>query len=296
MRLLNTGTFEFEEFYDDAIPPYAILSHRWRDDEVSYHDFLAHSKRGGAGFFKIVKACELAVSDSAENGGDYGSWIWIDTCAINKESSAELSEAINSMWKWYQNAAVCYAYLDDVPDRPFQESEWFTRGWTLQELLAPRKVEFYSKTWTRIGSKADLCNEIGAVTEIDWDIILGTDPFAIIFTSAAKKISWAASRRTSRAEDMAYCLLGLLDVNMPLLYGEGAKAFLRLQQELVRSRDDESVFAWSFFDETNSAFTLPSVEPFPGVLYPSRLFADTPARFAPCGNVVNDIFFADRGP
>jgi hypothetical protein len=294
MRLLNTDTFEFKEVYDDSIPAYAILSHRWRDDEVSYQDLLACRRRDSAGFSKIMKACELVASDSANNGGVYGSWIWIDTCCINKESSTEISEAINSMWRWYENAAVCYAYLDDVvPNRSVEESELFTRGWTLQELLAPHKVEFYSRTWTRLGNKVELCDHISTATGINQRIILSENPFEIHRCSAAQKLSWAAHRRTSRAEDMAYCLLGLLDVNMPLLYGEGTKAFVRLQEKLMRSYDDESILAWPVATGRDEEFTLSGT--LKGA-YLTSLFADTPAKFAHCGNIVQRGFFGEREP
>jgi len=170
-------------------------------------------------------------------------------CCIDKTSSAELSEAINSMFRWYQKASVCYAYLADVlkdtdPDKDpeeFSRSRWFTRGWTLQELVAPKNVVFYSRSWKNIGTKERLCNTISTITGIDIDTLLGED---VTFVSVANKMSWASGRRTTRTEDMAYCLLGIFDVNMPLLYGEGKKAFLRLQEEILRSSYDHSLFAW----------------------------------------------------
>ena len=338
MRLLNTQTFEFGEFYDHDIPPYAILSHRWRQDEVSYGDFLAGRKRNGAGYAKIIRACGLAASESQKEGAEYGPWIWIDTCCINQASSTELSEAINSMWRWYKNAVVCYAFLDDVPDNleyiqdlrglqriarssemtetlrasgnRFQRSEWFTRGWTLQELLAPARVEFLGQSWTKIGNKVDLCTLISWTTGIRSDIIgcphleygIGAEISAIDLCSAAEKLSWAANRRTSRMEDMAYCLLGILGVNMPLMYGEGKNAFVRLQEELLRSGDDESIFAWSAFSEPRDAFKTAPLGHFRRKdnliqnieIYP-YLFADTPQRFASCANVKKSIIY-DREP
>lgn len=175
-----------------------------------------------------------------------------DRCCIDKTSSAELSEAINSMFRWYERARVCYAYLSDVSGdanlrvdvREFVESRWFTRGWTLQELVAPKSVLFYSKRgrgWHFLGSKEDLCDHISNITGIDTDTLYGA---GLELASVARKMSWASQRETTRIEDTAYCLLGIFDVNMPLLYGEGEKAFLRLQEEILRSSYDYSLFAW----------------------------------------------------
>ena len=171
---------------------------------------------------------------------------WIDTCCIDKSSSAELSEAINSMFRWYRAAQVCYAYLSDVSENErdhydigsaFRESKWFTRGWTLQELLAPRTVIFYNCGWCETGNKRSLETLISAITGIE-------HLFGFEKASVAQKMSWASKRETLREEDMAYCLLGLFGVNMPPLYGEGGKAFLRLQNEIMKVSDDESIFAW----------------------------------------------------
>ena len=173
-------------------------------------------------------------------------------CCIDKTSSAELSEAINSMFRWYEKAKVCYAYLSDVSGdanlkkdvSEFVGSRWFTRGWTLQELVAPKSVLFYSRRytgWHFLGTKEDLCDHISAVTGIDTDTLYGA---GLELASVARKMSWASHRETTRVEDTAYCLLGIFDVNMPLLYGEGKKAFLRLQEEILRSSYDYSLFAW----------------------------------------------------
>ena len=175
-------------------------------------------------------------------------WVWIDTCCIDKKSSAELSEAINSMFRWYAEAQECYAYLSDVRLTPglqdfrknFKQSAWFTRGWTLQELLAPADVILLDRAWYRIGTKQELLAEISAATGI------GVQHLKDMRTaSVATKMSWVSRRQTSRVEDIAYCLLGLFDVNMPLLYGEGRKAFLRLELEIIKKSDDESIFAWT---------------------------------------------------
>ena len=271
MRLLQTKTREFVEFFDSQIPRYAILSHRWGKDEVTFKEMRKGTAPKGAGMAKIENFCLLA----AERGNE---WAWIDTCCIDKRSSAELSEAINSMYKWYERSGMCYVYLSDVEYSPdelqlirkrkyaarlfedksplsakFQKSSWFTRGWTLQELLAPRnsKVLFFDANWNEIGSLPQLASDVSEVTRIEksylddelsniWRIFLGKS------ASVAKRMSWVSHRQTSREEDMAYCLLGLFDVNMSLLYGEGAKrAFYRLQIEIMRIMDDESLFAWT---------------------------------------------------
>jgi hypothetical protein len=235
-----------EEFWHmNDTPDYAILSHTWEQQEVTFHDIAdlglaAHLN----GFDKIKAACERAVEDELD-------WIWIDTCCIDKSSSAELSEAINSMFRWYKHSVICYAYLSDVPshDDPeapgswFSKSRWFTRGWTLQELVAPHRVEFYNKDWTPIGCQRSLSSQISIITRIDTEVLTGKEQLER--KSIAQKMSWASRRCTTRAEDMAYCLMGLFDVNMPLLYGEGSKAFLRLQEEILKRSNDQSLFAWS---------------------------------------------------
>jgi hypothetical protein len=179
---------------------------------------------------------------------------WIDSCCIDKSSSAELSEAINSMYKWYANAQVCYAYLSDVVvDQKLRSalrlSQWFARGWTLQELLAPRVVEFYDRNWVEIGTKQSLSLLLTEITTIDHRLFSGSilDKASKQNICIAEKMSWAAKRKTTRAEDLAYSLMGLFDVNMPLLYGEGAQgAFIRLQTEIMAKSVDESIFAWSY--------------------------------------------------
>ena len=265
MRLLNTSTLEFKDFFKP--PPYAILSHRWGADEVSFHEYENGKNRDGVGYQKIISCCQFARQRSFE-------WVWIDTCCIDKRSSAELSEAINSMWEWYSKAQECYAYLSDVSsldqDRPLHtdtgtSSAWFTRGWTLQELLAPRRVIFCTSDWQVIGKRRDpaILAEITKITSIPIRCLLSH--VVLSNASVAQKFSWASKRVTTRREDMAYCLLGLFGVNMPLLYGEGDKAFLRLQQEIIRQSDDESIFAWYIPDAPVgqvSGILAPSIEHF----------------------------------
>ncbi|OTB02022.1 hypothetical protein M426DRAFT_33740, partial [Hypoxylon sp. CI-4A] len=247
MRLLNSRSLKIKEFFGDKIPKYAVLSHTWGDEEVSFQDFHNESvRREKGGFKKIEDFCYCAEKDGFE-------WVWVDTCCIDKTSSAEISEAINSMYRWYQRATACFVYLADVSiadiidpaptNSEFQKSLWFTRGWTLQELLAPSQVTFYNSTWDKLGGRHDLSRIISEITNIP-ERFLANGSFNIHSTTIAERISWVSTRKTSREEDIAYCLLGLLDVQMPLIYGEGTKAFHRLQEEIIRSTHDHTILAW----------------------------------------------------
>ena len=245
------------EFRDDEGTKYAILSHRWIDPtEVDYEEMVDLAKmdrqeqdeiRSRRGYKKIVETCKRAKQDGYE-------WVWIDTCCIDKRSSAELSEAINSMYRWYRNSQVCYAYLHDVDGPSFPnpwyrecptsngQPEWFSRGWTLQELIAPSNVQFFNKNWQPIGDKKTLAWSLEQITCVPKHIL--ADGLEGNRPCVAQIMSWAADRTTTRVEDRAYSLMGLLDVNMPMLYGEGKKAFRRLQLEIIRSSNDQSIFAW----------------------------------------------------
>ncbi|KAH8812639.1 heterokaryon incompatibility protein-domain-containing protein [Xylogone sp. PMI_703] len=221
---------------DQQPPKYAILSHTWGEGEVSYQDMRAgaHQARGKSGFSKIEHCCAQAHQDEFK-------WVWIDTCCIDKSSSSELSEAINSMYRWYEKSHVCYAYLVDVPplspeldEDKFRSSRWFTRGWTLQELIAPQHSE--------LGTKASLRFIITEITDISQSVLLNMDYLSD--HSVGERMSWAASRSTTRVEDKAYSLLSIFDVNMLLIYGEGPKAFIRLQEEILRRSEDYSLLLW----------------------------------------------------
>ena len=240
MRLINTRTLELHEFFPSRLPPYAILSHTWSDEEVTFQDMSAPRRFGKRGYDKILQTCRLALEQGLE-------FAWVDTCCIDKSSSAELTESINSMFQWYKNAAVCYVYLEDLrPAAPAADEleycRWFTQGWTLQELLAPDTIHLYDMTWTCRGSKQNFIDAISRATWIP-DKVLHRHQ-ALKECSVAARMSWAAHRQTARIEDTAYCLLGLLDVNMPLIYGEGLKAFRRLQEEIVKRNNDLTIFAW----------------------------------------------------
>lgn len=236
MRLLNTTSYALEDFPREA-PPYAILSHTWGTEEVTFQ----HMRDGLAaactlkGFAKVEGFCQQASLAGYD-------WVWIDTCCIDQSSTAEVSEAINSMYGWYHRSAVCFVYLADVPRFRLTDSQWFERGWTLQELIAPKYVEFYTSDWMEIGTKLSLEDIISSATGVPVDVLRGGSPRDY---TAAERLSWAAGRRTTKQEDEAYCLLGLFDINMPTLYGEGPRAFERLQQEILRQSEDFSMLAWS---------------------------------------------------
>jgi hypothetical protein len=308
MHLLNVFTGGLEEYFGSQIPSYAILSHTWGLEEVTFSDIQnissvhpnfstgteldhrAHdlsdslterkifeavhplSVQRKAGYAKIRYACRQAILDSH-------TYVWIDTCCIDKSSSAELTEAINSMFRWYQDAAICYAYLEDIMLKKKVDltvdslcsCKWFTRGWTLQELLAPEEVKFFGSPgpfssvealWTPLGTKFNLADEIASATGIDQASLLV--PGQLNQKSIAQRMSWAAKRTTTRPEDMAYCLLGIFGVTMPLLYGEGQVAFFRLQEEIMKYSDDQSLFAWSISHGTQVR---------------SGIFAPSPANF-----------------
>ncbi|KAI1164007.1 hypothetical protein F5B18DRAFT_291407 [Nemania serpens] len=249
MRLINTTTLELKEFFGEDIPAYAILSHVWGANEVSYHEWMARQDpvvNSKSGYVKIIGTCKLAIRDRLD-------WLWVDTNCIDKTSSAELTEAINSMFKWYADSKICYAYLNDVTvgsdanwAGKFRKSRWFTRGWTLQELLAPERLTFYSHEWRRLGDRSDswLSRIISEITSIEASYMTGDTQLKM--ASAAKRMSWLSRRVTTREEDIAYCMLGIFEVNMPLLYGEGARAFIRLQEEIIKISNDHSLFCWSF--------------------------------------------------
>ncbi|EFQ35759.1 heterokaryon incompatibility protein [Colletotrichum graminicola M1.001] len=254
MRLINNNTLFLDEFYGDDVPRYAIVSHTWSAGEVTFQDWndlaLAREKQG-------FKKIELARAQALRDGLDY---LWIDTCCINKDSSAELSEAINSMFAWYECSVKCYAYLADTehPEgllsdcdqseqhQTLSRSRWFARGWTLQELLAPREVLFFSAEWNLLGNRRSLADAIQSVTNIDCQYLHRRNRKLLLAASVAERMSWLSCRRTTRVEDLAYCVLGIFDINMPLLYGEGPKAFTRLQEEILKTSTDQSLFAWSW--------------------------------------------------
>lgn len=241
LRLLQRnpdGSISFRETNISHVPAYAILSHTWGKEEVTYQDMEANADVSKtiskAGWEKIQFCAKQAAADGLQ-------YFWIDTCCIDKTNPFELSAAINSMFRWYQNAARCYVYLSDVSKpagtnsekvwkNAFKTSRWFTRGWTLQELIAPRLVDFFSSEGERLGSKLLLGSEIHEITGIAMNALRGD---ALANFSIQERRSWAERRTTTIEEDAAYCLLGIFDVSMALLYGERRdQAFRRLEEEI----------------------------------------------------------------
>ncbi|KAM7217519.1 Heterokaryon incompatibility protein (HET) domain containing protein [Rhypophila decipiens] len=284
MRLICTKTVQLlEDTYFEEVQqkmPYVILSHRWGNDEVTFQDMAdpekAKMKKGG--YDKIRKTCEIAK----EMGYAYA---WVDTCCIDKTSSSELSETINSMFRWYQNSAVCLAYLDDIDSRmegaepagvlyPFLSgSKWFRRGWTLQELIAPSIVDFYDKDWRKFGTKShpEFLDVLTRITKIPVGVL--GNPDKVTSCTVAQRMSWASERETTRVEDMAYSLIGIFGINMPMLYGEGPRAFIRLQEEISKETNDLTLFCWTLEDD-------PSVREH-------GIFALSPSYFRSAHNLVS---------
>jgi len=241
MRLLERNSADVfsltKDFVGDDVPEYSILSHTWGPDteEVTFRDLMDGTGKSKAGYNKIRFCGEQARRDGLQ-------YFWVDTCCIDKSNNNELSEAINSMFRWYRNAAKCYVYLSDVPrpafdtnDDALRESRWFTRGWTLQELLAPGSVEFFSQEGNRLGDKRSLERQIHEITGIAVPALRGT-PLSQF--GVDERFSWAVNRQTTRKEDKAYSLLGIFDIYMPLIYGEGEKnAFKRLKALIQEDRE-----------------------------------------------------------
>jgi hypothetical protein len=247
MRLLkygDDGCLTIISFNDDAIPRYAILSHTWGEDaeEVTFADLVRGDGKHKAGYKKICFCGEQAQQDGLQ-------YFWVDTCCIDKSDKAELSHAIQSMFRWYQHATKCYVYLTDVSTKmkelnsistdftwepAFMSSRWFTRGWTLQELVAPSIVEFFSQEWERLGDKMLLKLLIHKITGISCKALDGAPLFQF---SINERLRWIEHRHTTRPEDKAYSLLGVVDVDLAPCYGEGVDgAFKRLHDEINKTK------------------------------------------------------------
>ncbi|KAI0530430.1 heterokaryon incompatibility protein-domain-containing protein [Xylaria digitata] len=283
MWLIETSTLKLEFFTEAKKGSYAILSHTWEEEEVSIEQLrnlsqawlenAQHRKR----LIKIIKTCEVA----SQHGLSYA---WVDTCCIDKSSSAELLEAINSMFRYYRDAAFCISFISDLSDSSyasdlnahfesqFPHCRWLTRGWTLQELIAPPELFFNDSTWSLRGSKNDWKPLLSKETGVDEAILGSLD--GLRHVPVARRMSWVSKRQTTRIEDMAYCLLGIFDVNMPLIYGEGQKAFVRLQEEIAKESCDLSLFAWQQLDLSQN---------YRGIL------ARSPAEFSNCRGIKHQI-------
>ena len=235
------GRLTIPSFEDGAIPPYAILSHTWGADaeEVTFADLA----EGGGGKHKPgYKKIRFCGAQAQQDGLQY---FWVDTCCIDKSDQAELSLSIRSMFRWYQNATKCYVYLSDVSAKKrklddmltqstweptFRSSRWFTRGWTLQELLAPSTVEFFSQEWKKLGNKISLKSVIRKITGIPHEALDGAP---LSHFSVDERLRWKGDRKTKREEDAWYSLAGIFDVEIAPAYSEGAaSAFKRLKDEI----------------------------------------------------------------
>ena len=254
MRLLqynnNDGEFSLTKDFVGEFPEYAILSHTWGADteEVTFRDMIKGTGTSKRGFGKIRFCGEQARRDGLQ-------YFWVDTCCIDKSNAVELQEAINSMFRWYRNATKCYVYLSDVSTKKrrlsdrfsehtwesaFRSSKWFTRGWTLQELLAPGpgSVEFFSQERDRLGDKRSLERQIHEITGIAISALRGA-PLSQF--DIEDRLSWAEDRQTTREEDKAYSLFGIFNIQIPLLYGEGGKkALKRLREEINKPLKDKA--------------------------------------------------------
>ncbi|KAK1240855.1 hypothetical protein MKX07_006288 [Trichoderma sp. CBMAI-0711] len=230
MRLINVKTHKLEEFIDDCTPPYAILSHTWGDDceELSFRDDEdGNTDKPGSGSVKFRGCCRQAAEDDLGHA-------WINSCCIDKTNLVELNEAINSMFRWYRRAAICYAFLSDVPSAEEPRRE----GMRFYGTAADNSTE-----WHLLGTKGNMSSTITSITGIAREYLLGIA--GLHKASVAQRMSWAANRDTKRNEDLAYCLLGIFNITMPMIYGEGGQqAFFRLQEHIMKVTRDDSVLAW----------------------------------------------------
>jgi hypothetical protein len=273
MRLLrrnDVSEFSLTKDLHDNIPRYAILSHTWGADaeEATFRDLMDGTGKNKAGYDKIRFCGEQARREGIHN-------FWVDTCCIDKSNHTELAEAITSMFSWYQNATVCYVYLSDISitdhdqidlssqswHSDFRTSRWFTRGWTLQELIAPQSVVFFCSNGNRLGDRKSLERLLHDITGIAVSALRGT---SLSTFNEIERWSWAEHRETKRAEDKAYSLLGIFGISMPHLYGEGAdNAFRRLREELhkrakKRNLDDLSTISPPISNSTKRLKSLQS--------------------------------------
>jgi hypothetical protein len=257
MRLLQLdgdSDLSLTEFFEDNIPEYAILSHRWGAEEITIKDLTDSTSKYKATYGKIRFCGKQARRDGLQ-------YFWVDTCCIDKSNAVEYQHAINSMFRWYRDATKCYVYLSDVSfsrsdsasssnvawKSTFRESEWFRRGWTLQELIAPAAVDFFSREGELLGNKVSLEQDICEITGIPATALQRR---LLSGFSVAERMSWTERRETTYKEDKAYSLLGIFNVYMPLIYGEGKdKAMQRLREEIEKA--SKGTF-FSFVIETGS--------------------------------------------
>ena len=244
MRLLEIteecGLKLTKDLEEDELPPYTILSHTWGPDEeeVTFQDLQGGTGRHKRGYGKL----DFCAVQTRHDGRRH---FWVDTCCIDKSNNVELNTAITSMFRWYQKAEKCYVYLFDVPrihndidgscdgswESDFRNCRWLRRGWTLQELLAPRVVEFFDKAGNRLGDKASLERHICDITGVPAEALRGR---ALSSFSIEERFSWQKSRRTKKPEDQAYSLSGICEVSMIPIYGEGRDVAMARLRRLIK--------------------------------------------------------------
>ena len=253
MKLLHTQTYRLDEFFDSDYPTYAILSHTWRSSDALSSSHLAYDPRLDRCLpvhEKVIQACQKADSHGIHH-------LWVDSLCIDASSTADIDEAVNGSFRWLRKSALCLAYLDDLPadgsvlgENTWRHCRYWSRAWTLQELIAPPRVEFFDANWQHRGSKTspELLPILTNITGITSRVLLDCDTLFDI--SLAVRMSWAAERNAGREEDTSYSLIGISGVAMSVRYGEGAEqAFLRLQQKILLDTRDGSILAWRSIDK-----------------------------------------------
>lgn len=244
MRFLHTKTFVLHDFTG---PPssYAVFFHAHGSDDIGFEDFSKPQMLlCKDGFHRLWQACSRARNHGSE-------WLWSDAVCIDRGSSTALTEAFNSLARIYQHCIFSIIYLEDLPcsdcvggglEKRLAKCAWLRNVWVLPQLIFPKHSFIYDRDWAEIGTKASLARQLSLVTSIEQSVLI--NPAALGEYSVAKRMSWASHLEASRPEDRSFALLGILGVHMPIVYGEGQKAFIRLQEEILRDTNDYSLFAW----------------------------------------------------
>ncbi|KAJ8518481.1 hypothetical protein ONZ45_g4467 [Pleurotus djamor] len=269
----NADASTSQSFDQNTVARYAIASHRWDRQELAFvdrEDLKSMEMKKQTAYAKFKGLCKAAEASGCR-------FVWIDTLCIDNTNAPELDESIRSMFSWYRNAYVCIVYLGQSDDESdIAKDTWFSRGWTLQELLAPKRIQFYSRDWNKLGminrcsneaykesspndesnpesdpklhgedlgSESQLLKNISRVSYVSLEHLI--KPLSPCPELAPVAFRYISIRETTRPEDISYCLLGLLDVQMPIAYGEGSeRAFYRLQLACAQSSSDRALFDW----------------------------------------------------
>ncbi|KAF9472272.1 hypothetical protein BDN70DRAFT_998245 [Pholiota conissans] len=245
------------------VTEYAILSHTWLRSEPGEITYDLWRKRDfdllHPGYRKLVQFSRATLEDHGMTLG------WMDTVCIDKSSSSELDESIRSMYKWYEDSSICITYLAESSSiTDMANDSWFTRGWTLQELIAPYTLKFYDRNWNQLTSSSNDKSHEGVQDQIKLATSITTGELALHYMPnhpISRRMQWAAKRRVTRDEDTAYSLMGIFDVSMSIAYGEGTGlAFSRLLKEIINTTKDGvlDIFNWAGKFCSTSSFLLPS--------------------------------------